>query len=135
MRSTGPSWAIVPGVIAGIAALAVLSTADNWAWFGAAAVLYGLSFGSVQPSIMAWTVGRALPDRSGAANSAFFIGMDGGIALGSVLLGGVVQLFGYAGIFRYSIVFLLLMLVVLVAGMISRDKKPSAERWRQALYF
>ncbi|MCM3749824.1 hypothetical protein M3223_21045 [Paenibacillus pasadenensis] len=77
---------------------------------------------------MAWTVGRVSPDRRGAANSAFLIGMDGGIAVGSVLLGGVVQLFGYAGIFRYSIVFLLLLLVVLAVGMLRRDSMVSVEK-------
>ncbi|MCM3750271.1 hypothetical protein M3223_23320 [Paenibacillus pasadenensis] len=57
----------------------------------------------------------------------FLIRMDGGIAVGSVLLGGVVQMFGYAGIFRYSIVFLLLLLVVLAVGMLRRDSMVSVE--------
>jgi len=103
---------LLPGLMAGIASLVVLSLAAGPMMYILAACLYGVSFGAVQPSILAWTIQRAAPDRRGAANSTFLVGMDGGIALGSVSLGAVAHASDYAFVFLCSAVLQVVLLAV-----------------------
>lgn len=108
----GHSSVIIPGILIGIVSLILLSLSSGKILFLAAAILYGLSFGAIQPSIMAWTVGRASPERRGAANSTFLVGMDGGLTLGSILLGVLSQQVGYASMYMYSSIALVAMLIL-----------------------
>ena len=59
------------------------------------ALLLGVSFGAVQPSLQTMAVHAVPPERRGAANSTFFVSFDLGIALGGFLAGVLVKLWGY----------------------------------------
>ena len=123
----GHAAVLPPGLMIGIIALIVLSLATGPTMFIIAAFLYGLSFGAVQPSILAWTVQRAAPDRRGAANSTFLVGMDSGIALGSISFGVIAQEYGHAFVFQCSAALLVALLTVygisLSRSGISRKRK------------
>ncbi|WP_199615792.1 MFS transporter [Paenibacillus alkalitolerans] len=108
----GHPTVLVPGIVLGIIALFALSAAAGPMLYIIASVLYGLSFGSVQPYLLAWTMQRARPDRRGAASSTFLIGMDSGIALGSIALGIWSGAIGYATMFRGSGVILVCLLAI-----------------------
>ncbi|WP_373288763.1 MFS transporter [Paenibacillus nasutitermitis] len=108
----GPAYVLVPGILLGIVALYLLSAAAGFGLFVTSAFVYGLSFGAVQPYMLAWTVQRAKPERRGAANSTFLIGMDGGIAIGSALLGLWIKNGEYAAMFRGSAGILVLLLIL-----------------------
>lgn len=110
--SRGHAAVLLPGLTIGIVALIVLSLSSGGTMFIIAACLYGLSFGAVQPSILALTIQRAAPDRRGAANSTFLVGMDSGIALGSISFGVIAQVSGYDFVFLCSAVPLIVLLAV-----------------------
>ena len=62
-------------------------------------VVYAAGFGAAQPSILAWTVDRADHTERGAAVSTFFIAFDGGLGLGALIMGMVIQHFSYEATF------------------------------------
>jgi len=125
----GHGVVIAPGIILGMTSLFLLSTATGPLPFIFASVLYGLSFGAVQPYLLAWTVLRAQPERRGAANSTFLIGMDGGIALGSIGLGFWTEASGYTGMFRGASAILAFLLILYVICLVNagrqRKSKPA----------
>ncbi|RJX37975.1 MFS transporter [Paenibacillus pinisoli] len=120
----GPAYVLVPGIMLGIAALSMLSAATGFLLFALSAFVYGLSFGAVQPYMLAWTIQRALPERRGAANSTFLIGMDIGIAAGSALLGLGVKNGEYASMFGLSAGILGVLLLLYIASLVYVRRSP-----------
>ncbi len=67
------------------------------------AMLYGIGFGTVQPSLLAWAVNSAEPARRGSANATYFSAFDIGIGLGSVVLGNIGgEFLSYSQMYRIS---------------------------------
>lgn len=90
---------IVSGMLAIFAALIILSQAravgHPYQMLLLAAVVYGLGFGAVQPSLQAMAVRNISFNRRGAANATFFSAFDLGIGLGSALWGVIAEQSGY----------------------------------------
>jgi MFS family permease len=108
----GHVWVLIPGaLIAGIG-LAVLSFSTSAVGLALAAVLFGAGFGAVQPSLQAWTINRVEPGRRGAANGTFFSAFDLGIGMGAMVLGAVAKTTGFAHMYRFSTLFVILFLVI-----------------------
>jgi MFS family permease len=63
------------------------------------AFLGGLGFGALMPALMAHVVDVVRPDERGAAMATFMAAVDIGIALGSMMLGVVVQVSGFQTMF------------------------------------
>jgi len=103
---------VLPALLITILALVVLSLATGLAGMLAAAVLYGIGFGSAHPVLHAATIRLARPDRKGVANATFITAIDLGIGLGAILLGWIVQLTGYRGLFLVSAASVAVCLVV-----------------------
>ncbi|WP_159885142.1 MFS transporter [Paenibacillus puerhi] len=76
------------------------------------ALCYGTGYGMLQPSLQAWMVKSVRPERRGSANAAFYNSIDLGIALGSLLLGGLAAGNGYAWMYRMSALTMLLFLLI-----------------------
>ena len=94
----------------------------------AAAVLYGIGFGSAQPSLQAAALHLADPQRKGAANASFLMAFDLGIGLGSILLGAVSQLMGYSQLFllsAFSIAIALIIFTPIVGRMLKNQREKS----------
>ena len=91
---------IIPGILAIFVAIIILSQAQAvrqpWLMLILTAVIYGLGFGAVQPSLQAMTVRNISFNRRGAANATFFSSFDLGIGLGSALWGMIAQMTGYS---------------------------------------
>lgn len=111
----GAASVIVPAALLSICALFVLSSATGLAGVVAAAVLYGLGFGSAQPALQATLLGMVPKERFGLANASFFTAFDLGIALGSTLLGWVADLVSYRALFALSTLAVALSLAVFIA--------------------
>lgn len=90
---------IIPSMILTIIALLILSLSDGLPGVIVSAILYGVGFGSAQPTLQAAILGLVSPAKKGMANASFFTAMDLGIGLGSILLGVISQLFGYPALF------------------------------------
>jgi MFS family permease len=115
----GHFWVLFPAVFASMIGLAILSYASSTMLLILAAIFYGIGFGSIQPSLQAWTINRAEPNRRGAANATFYNAFDLGIGGGGMVLGAVAGVTSYAQMYRYSILFL----VIYLAGYILYTRK------------
>ncbi|EGW40053.1 MFS transporter [Desulfosporosinus sp. OT] len=91
----GRKAAIMPGML--LLAGGTLLLAYTWSFplLLLVGVIYAAGFGAAQPSILAWTVDRAGHTERGAAVSTFFIAFDGGLGLGALIMGTVIQHFSY----------------------------------------
>lgn len=98
----GREFVIIPGMVLIAASLWVLSTASALDRFLVAALLYGLGFGLVHPSLMALLVDMVGDKGRGAAMGTFTASFDLGIGAGSILLGLVLQYFDFQVMYTIS---------------------------------
>jgi len=101
----------------------VLSTASELSVFLIAALLYGLGFGLVHPSLMALLVDSVSEEGRGAAMGTFSASFDLGIGMGSIILGFVLQYFGFQVMYSISALIVLAGAVLLMA-----DNKKASRR-------
>lgn len=90
---------IIPSMILAIIALLILSLSNGLPGIIVSAILYGIGFGSAQPTLQAATLDLVSPAKKGMANALFFTAIDLGIGLGSILLGVISQFFGFSALF------------------------------------
>ncbi|MFM1655203.1 MFS transporter [Brevibacillus sp. B_LB10_24] len=90
---------IIPSIIITIIALFILSISNGLTGIIASAILYGIGFGSAQPTLQAATLNLVSPAKKGVAIASFFTAIDLGIGLGSIILGLVSQYLGYSFLF------------------------------------
>ncbi len=116
----GHAVVLVPAAMVLVASLGLLSYTHSMVMLMASALLFGLGYGAVQPTVQAWMLGGAPRSSHGLINSLFYNSIDLGVAVGSMALGAVAAVTGYAVMYRFSagimLVFLLLYLAVAVAG-------------------
>lgn len=126
----GEARVIIPASVLTITALAVLSAANGLGAVMAAAVLYGIGYGSAQPALQAAILRLVPRERFGIANASFFTAFDLGIAVGSTLLGWVAGWLGYRAVFAAALVAVGISLAVFVAfvGPILRGKDITPQR-------
>lgn len=106
----GPIWALVPGILFTFLGVLVLSYVKSTFMLILSAIAYGIGFGTVQPSLLAWAVNMAAPERRGAANGTFFSAFDIGIGVGSAILGGLGEKMSYEMMYRLSSITVIVML-------------------------
>ena len=111
----GRKFVILPGMILIACGLWVLSIASSLSVFLIAALLYGLGFGSVHPSLMALLVDSVSEEGRGAAMGTFTASFDLGIGMGSILLGLVLQYFDFQVMYSVSALIVLAGAVLLIA--------------------
>ena len=78
------------------------------------AIICGIGFGSLQPTLLALVVDLTHPRERGAALATFMSSIDIGIAVGSMVLGLVAQVAGYSSVFSISGIVIVLGLVYFV---------------------
>jgi MFS family permease len=111
----GRKVVILPGMILIVCGLLVLSTASALNIFLIAALLYGLGFGLVHPSLMALLVDSVSEEGRGAAMGTFTAAFDLGIGMGSIILGFVLQYFGFQVMYSLAGLIVLAGAVLLIA--------------------
>ncbi|MGH7910697.1 MAG: MFS transporter [Candidatus Dormibacteraceae bacterium] len=89
---------IVPGLACGSASLLLLAVSGNLLEMLAAALLFALAMGLVQPPALAWGMDLA-PERRATAMATMVMAQDLGIILGGTLLGAVGTLASYSALF------------------------------------
>ncbi|MDT3425834.1 MFS family permease [Paenibacillus forsythiae] len=108
----GHRTVLIPGGLMVLIGLLLLSAADSMTVLLLSSVCYGAGFGTLQPSLQAWTINRSHPQKRGAASGAFFNSMDVGIAGGSLSLGIIASQASYAVMYRASALFMVLFLTL-----------------------
>jgi MFS family permease len=85
----GRTSVLLPGMFLVILSVLLLSGTTSEFWLLAMAGLYGLSAGTVQPSLMAMASEKASKDEQGSAMATFTMLNDVGIAAGSFIMGSL----------------------------------------------
>jgi predicted MFS family arabinose efflux permease len=123
----GHATVLFPGAILTIFALVLLSFSTTPILFLCSGLFYGLGFGMLQPSLQAWTIKRVTPENRGIANAMFINSIDFGIAVGSMLLGLVIDVTSNAKMYRISALFMVLFLILYGIALI-KDRIQSSKR-------
>lgn len=108
----GPALVIIPGALVTIASMLLLSYADSMVMVILAAMLYGLGYGTIQPTAQAWMLQEVSPDQHSTANSLYYNAIDFGVAGGSMLLGVIASATSFAVMYRYSAGVMVIFLVL-----------------------
>jgi MFS family permease len=108
----GHAVIIIPGSISLVIGLILLSYANSILILVLSSLFYGFGYGAVQPSLQAWAINRSPSNRQGAANGTFLSSMDLSYTFGSILLSSIAENKSYAFMYRFSIIFILLLLVI-----------------------
>lgn len=119
----GHAAVLVPAALLVVGSMTVLSYAASLPMLIVSALLYGLGFGAIQPTLQAWMLRSSTPEQYGAANSMFYNSTDFGVAIGAIILGAIASATDYAVMYRYSAGFMVLFIVLyLIIFMNSRHK-------------
>ncbi len=120
----GPNQIMLIGFISLAASFIVLSIATGSFMFILSAIIMGIGFGIIQPTLQAMAINRVEPYRRGAANGTIFTALDLGIGIGSILLGLVSNQFGLSYLYLICGFILIIPMVVFF----TKDaKKPSSQ--------
>ncbi|WP_066307164.1 MFS transporter [Bacillus sp. FJAT-29814] len=121
----GRVYVLIPGAIAFGIGLILLSFSANVAILVAAALFYGIGFGSIQPTLQAWTISRALPHRRGMATATYFSAFDIGVGVGALLVGLLAKWIEYAAIYKL-LLFFVIVYFLSYCTFLNRQKKNVA---------
>lgn len=125
--SKGHAAVLIPAAISVVASLMVLSIVTSMSMLILSALLYGLGFGAIQPTIQAWMLRTSSQEQHGMANSMFYNSTDLGVASGALILGAVSSVSDYAMMYRYSAGFMVLFLFVYVLVQMFTAKQSGKE--------
>ncbi|CAG7627138.1 putative MFS-type transporter YfcJ [Paenibacillus solanacearum] len=121
--SKGHSAVLIPAALIIFASLTLLSFTTSLPLLIASALLYGLGFGAIQPTLQAWMLRDSAPEQHATANSLYYNALDFGVAIGAMVLGLVASGTSYAMMYRYSALFMVLFLIVYVIFQLVSVKK------------
>ena len=99
-------------------------TLSEWA-FITSAVLMGVYQSMLTPTFNAMAMKMVPESRSGAASSTYWLGFDGGMAIGMLFFGAIIDWGSYPAAFLFSAAYMLLFGIV--AFFILRKVKPLRE--------
>ena len=106
----GEARLVYSGNAAAFLSILLLVFAHNVPCYLLSALLFGFSFGAVQPSLQTMAMHAVAPERRGAASSTFFVAFDLGIAIGGFIAGLLIKAFDY------DVMFLVIGLFCAVSG-------------------
>jgi predicted MFS family arabinose efflux permease len=110
----GPKGLVLLCTILTFIGMWVLSLAYSNLFIIIAGILFGVGFGSLLPTLQAWTLSKTPPNRRGVANGMFYSAIDLGIGLSGLVFGVLAQFVETGTLFQISSVFLLLTIVFTV---------------------
>jgi predicted MFS family arabinose efflux permease len=118
----------MPALVMAILALITLGLSTGLPGVLAAAVLYGVGFGTAHPVLHAATIRIARAEAKGAANASVSTAADLGIGLGAMTLGWASRHMGYRGLFAAAAASVALSLLVfaLAGRLLSAASSPGS---------
>ncbi len=122
----GHLYILIPSVLFLFIGILLLSYSTTLMGLIVAAIFYGIGMGSIMPSIQAWIINRAAPNRRGAATAIYYSAFDLGIGGGAIILGSVARVTNYALMYRLSSLCLIVFMVVYIIYVLRpKNKKIS----------
>ena len=110
MDIRGGNSVVYPGLVLFAIGMLVLSQANSSITFLVAAAIIGLGYGNFQSSTQAIAIKVTPPHRMGLANSTYFIFLELGLGLGPFILGSLVPLIGYGGLYLSMVALIILVI-------------------------
>lgn len=121
----GDNFVIYPAIISFAIGLLILSQSYNSFAFLLASVFIALGFGTMQSCFQVIAVKESPPNRIGLATSTFLICMDLGVGIGPFLLGSMIPLLGFRGLYLTSAIVVILCIFLYFT---LHGKKPGAKQ-------
>ncbi len=118
---------LVPAGLFVTASMVLLSNTHTMPLLILSALLYGLGFGAIQPTIQAWMLRSATPEQYGTVNGMFYNSTDFGVAIGAVLLGAIASASNYAVMYRYSAVCMTIFVLLVLMQYIAASRRKHIE--------
>lgn len=112
MDQRGANIVVYPALVSFAVGMLMLSQAGAGWMFLAAAIFMGLGYGNFQSIAQALAIKLTPHHRMGLANSTYFIALDLGLGLGPLMLGYIVPLSGYRGMYLSLVAVILIGIVV-----------------------
>lgn len=114
--SKGHGAVLIPASLCVIASMVVLSMTTSIYMLIVSALMYGLGFGAIQPTIQAWMLRLVPHAQHSMANSMFYNSTDLGVAGGALLLGVISSMTNYSTMYQCSAAFMVLFIIVYLLG-------------------
>lgn len=95
----GANIIMYPAMISFVIGMLIISQASHTWIFLIAAMLLGFGYGNIQSITQALAIQVTPPHRMGLANSTYFIFLDLGLGIGPFLLGYIIPVIGYRGMY------------------------------------
>lgn len=108
----GYDFVVITGVISLIISMIILAQTTSTLHLLLSGILFGIGFGSLQPTMLALCISSVPAVRRGAANATYWTAFDIGVASGSIFWGIIANSYGYATMFNLTIIPVLLALIV-----------------------
>lgn len=99
----GYDLTVFSGLAAIIASMIIIAQLSSLWQLIFGGILFGIGFGSVQPTMLTLCIKNVPSNRRGAANATYWTAFDIGVAFGSVLWGIIANYFGYVVMFYMNI--------------------------------
>ena len=121
----GDNFVIYPAIISLAIGLLILSQSYNSFTLLLASVFIALGFGTMQSCFQAIAIKESPQHRVGLATSTFLICMDLGVGIGPFLLGSIIPMFGFRGLYLTLaiVVFLCIFLYFALHGKKAANQK------------
>lgn len=118
---------LIPCAVGLIVSLVLIALTDKiWLWY-AVAIVYGIGYGGIQPTLQTWCV-QSVPSKHCAfANSVFYSCFDLGMFLGSTVGGIVADHGGYAAMYLFMCIPLALVIIISILSLCSGGKSKKEE--------
>lgn len=118
----GPIIVLIPAAIFVIVSMIVLSYTTSMGLLIVSALLYGVGFGSIQPTLQAWMLRSTSKEDYGTVNGLFYNATDIGVSLGAIILGIIVTFTSYEMMYRLSSICMLLFVIGVIIYAKKRKK-------------
>src|SRR5690606_13061374 len=99
LDARGDNIVIYPAIVMFAACLFFLSVTEHGFTFLLSGALAALGFGTIMSAGQAIAIKATPPHRYGLATSTFFICLDGGMGIGPFILGFLIPIIGYSGMY------------------------------------
>ena len=112
----GHIWIIIPGALAAIVSLYLLSISTSYLILYAAAVFMGIAMGCVMPGMQTWTITSVSAEKRSLASAAYYNFLDIGFSFGAILIGYLVVTIGYSLSFKVAAIPMVFFVIIYLIG-------------------
>ena len=103
---------VVPSLTLFALSFVLISYSNTLPMFLVSGFVMAFGYGGCQPAILAVSMKSVPRERRGAASCTSYVGLDLGNLAGPVMAGGLIELFGYASMWRFMVIPIVIAMVI-----------------------